>query len=72
MELIKGGLNFDEDFALRLFKRHNLHEAQILVYGNMGLYREAVNLALDNGQYPLAKEYANKPEYDDVKKKLWL
>lgn len=55
MELIKGGLYFDEDFALRLFKRHGLHEAQILVYGNMGLYREAVNLALDNGQYALAK-----------------
>lgn len=49
-----------------------MYEAEILVYGVMNLYSEAVNLALENGKIALAKSYANKPEVDDVKKKLWL
>jgi hypothetical protein len=31
-----------------------------------------VSLALENGKFNLAKEYAEKPEYDDVRKKLWV
>lgn len=38
----------------------------------MGLYVEAVTLALDNNNIEIAKSYANKPENDDLKKKLWL
>lgn len=38
----------------------------------MGLYTEAVTLALDNNNIEIAKSYANKPENDDLKKKLWL
>ena len=38
----------------------------------MGLYTEAVTLALDNNNIDIAKSYANKPENDDLKKKLWL
>lgn len=49
-----------------------MYEAEILVYGVMNLYSEAVNLALENGKIELAKIYADKPEVDDVKKKLWL
>lgn len=38
----------------------------------MGLYEEAVDLAL-KVDIEKAKLYADKPEYDDVlKKKLWL
>ena len=38
----------------------------------MGLYSEAVHLALENGHIDDAKIYANKPENDETKKKLWL
>ena len=34
------------DFGLRLFKTYKMVEAQIIVYGKMYLYREAVELAL--------------------------
>lgn len=62
-------------------------KAQIIIYGfiffviiyllliflsMMGLYTEAVTLALDNNNIEIAKSYANKPENDDLKKKLWL
>jgi len=65
-------LYFDLDFALRIFKRKNQMKAQIIIYGMMGLYTEAVTLALDNNNIEIAKSYANKPENDDLKKKLWL
>ena len=55
-----------------MFKRSHMYEAQIQVYGMMELYSEAVNLALENGKFALAKAYANLPEYDDLKKKLWI
>lgn len=38
----------------------------------MGLYSEAVSLALNNNIEDMAKTYANKPQNVDVKKKLWL
>lgn len=44
----------------------------VKIYSMMGLYEEAVSLALKNGDLASAKEVANKPEADDLKKKLWL
>ena len=44
----------------------------LLILSMMGLYTEAVTLALDNNNIEIAKSYANKPENDDLKKKLWL
>ena len=38
----------------------------------MGLYSEAVKLALKNGHLNLAKDYARKPDDPDQQKKLWL
>ncbi len=38
----------------------------------MGLYTEAVKLALTNRNLNLAKDYARKPEDPDQQKKLWL
>ena len=38
-------------------------EAQIIVFGKMYLYGEAVALALENNKEELAKEYADRPEY---------
>lgn len=38
----------------------------------MGLYEEAVRLALEHKDLDLARVYADKPEEDDVlRKKLW-
>ena len=38
----------------------------------MGLYNEAVKEALANNSIEIAEEYANKPESEENKKKLWL
>lgn len=38
----------------------------------MKLYDEAVDLALENNVINVAKIYANKPESEDARKKLWL
>ena len=79
------------DFALRNFQKHDLIKSQIKVYGYfglifhyfsnnssmMGLYSDAVSLALDNNMIEDAKDLASKPEgssqeVEDLKKKLWL
>ena len=51
----KGRLDFDLDFGLRLFKTYKMVEAQIIVYGKMYLYGEAVALALEHNKEDLAK-----------------
>lgn len=38
----------------------------------MGLFTEAVQLALDYNLIDKAKAYASKPLDDDKKKKLWM
>lgn len=38
----------------------------------MGLFHEAVTLALNHNLIDMAKIYANKPFNEEVKKKLWL
>jgi len=68
----KGRLDFDLDFGSRLFKNYRIPEAQIIVYGKMYLYSKAVSLALENNKEDLAKEYADKPDYEDERKKLWI
>ena len=73
IQLMKAGrLDFDLDFGLRLFKNYKMVEPQIIVYGKMYLYSEAVAFALENNKEELAKEYAEKPEYEDERKKLWI
>jgi hypothetical protein len=37
----------------------NFKKAQIILYGIMGVYGKAVELALDCGDYELARDYAN-------------
>lgn len=68
----KSRLEFDLDFGLRLFRNYKMAEAQIIVYGKMYLYGEAVALALEHNKEELAKKYADKPEYEDERKKLWI
>lgn len=66
-------IHFDLDFALRIFKRKNIVIGQISIYGMMGLYNEAVTLALENNEIQVAMAYADKPKNnEDLKKKLWL
>ena len=38
----------------------------------MGLFNEAVTLALNHNLIDMAKIYANKPFNEEIKKKLWL
>lgn len=38
----------------------------------MELYDEAVDLALESNCIDVAKIYANKPQFEEKKKKLWL
>ena len=45
-----GRLDFDLDFGLRLFKNYKMVEPQIIVYGKMYLYTEAVTFALENNK----------------------
>lgn len=62
---------YDLKFALRLCHDKAFTTACVFVYEAMGLYGEAVDKALEEPNLPLAKSQANKPEEEDVRKKLW-
>ncbi|XP_071119989.1 vacuolar protein sorting-associated protein 18 homolog [Mytilus edulis] len=64
---------YDLKYALRLCMEHDRKKACVHIYSLMGLYEEAVDLALDV-DVELAKTQAEKPEDtdDELKKKLWL
>lgn len=66
-------LILDVHFALRLCSEHNLTEACVRLSGLLGLWEEAVDLAL-KVDVELAKTMANmSPENDEeLRKKLWL
>ena len=48
------------DFALRTFKAKEIHKGRIIIYAMMGLYTEAVKLALENNYIVLANDYAQR------------
>ena len=60
------------DFALRTFKQKGIEKGRIIIYGMMGLYSEAVKLALQMDNFYIAKDYAGKPDDPEQQKKLWL
>ena len=65
-------VHFDLKYGLRLCSQHKLVRGQVLIYGLMELFEEAVDLAL-TFDLELAKVYASKPEDDDqLRKRLWL
>ncbi|XP_033107072.1 vacuolar protein sorting-associated protein 18 homolog [Anneissia japonica] len=69
---ISDNVPYDLKYALRLCAEHSHKRACVHIYTTMGLYEEAVELALEV-DVDLAKINANKPEDDeDLKKKLWL
>ncbi len=68
---------FDTEFALKCFQRNHLIRPQLKLYSVMGLYSNAVDLALNNNMIDEAKDIASKPQGEtfeviDLKKKLWL
>ncbi|KAI8834856.1 Pep3/Vps18/deep orange family-domain-containing protein [Chytridium lagenaria] len=66
-------VHFDLQYALRLCSRENLTQACITIYSLMGLYEQAVSLALKHKDLELARINADKPRDDDnLRKKLWL
>jgi len=63
---------YDLKYALRLCTKEGKMKACVLIYGQMALYEEAVELAL-KVDLELAKLNADKPEEDEgLRKKLWL
>ncbi|CAB4006497.1 vacuolar sorting-associated 18 homolog [Paramuricea clavata] len=65
-------VSYDLEYALRLCSEHDLKPACVHIYSTMGLYEEAVDLAL-LFDVELAKIQASKPDDDEaLQKKLWL
>ncbi|EFA77130.1 7-fold repeat in clathrin and VPS proteins repeat-containing protein [Heterostelium album PN500] len=64
---------YDLKYALRLCMKEHKLKACVIIYGSMGLYEEAVDLAL-TVDISLAKENADKLKDEDeaLCKKLWL
>uniref|UniRef100_T1JMS9 Pep3/Vps18 beta-propeller domain-containing protein n=1 Tax=Strigamia maritima TaxID=126957 RepID=T1JMS9_STRMM len=63
---------YDLKYALRVCSEYKHVKACVLIYAAMGLYEEAVDLAL-KVDVQLAKQNADRPEDDDeLRKKLWL
>ncbi|KAJ1564074.1 hypothetical protein HK096_009739, partial [Nowakowskiella sp. JEL0078] len=64
---------FDLQYALRLCSKRGLMQSSVQIYSTMGLYEQAVNLALKHNDLELARINADKPEDDEsLRKKLWL
>ncbi|KAI7880339.1 hypothetical protein K492DRAFT_76552 [Lichtheimia hyalospora FSU 10163] len=66
-------MHYNLDYALRLCTQNGRTQSCVHIYSQMGLYEEAVNLALKYHDLELARINADKPEDDDaLRKKLWL
>ena len=63
---------FDLDYALRVCIQNGQHLACVRIYSMMNLPDQAVSLALKCGDIELAKQHADVPDEDEMKKKLWL
>ncbi|KAJ3071653.1 hypothetical protein HK102_006394 [Quaeritorhiza haematococci] len=65
--------HYNLQYALRLCSQEGLTQACVYIYSAMGLYEQAVELALKHNDLELAQINADKPEDDDaLRKKLWL
>ncbi|KAG5878017.1 hypothetical protein JTB14_025471 [Gonioctena quinquepunctata] len=66
-------VNYDVHFALRICHENNQERACVQLYGLLGLWESAVDLALTE-ELELAKKMANMSPEDDLelRKKLWL
>ncbi len=62
---------FDVKYALRVFSQLGLQAACVKIYSSMGLFEEAVELALKVDP-ALARADASMPSSPEVRKRLWL
>ncbi|KAL7317653.1 tethering complex subunit [Mucor circinelloides] len=66
-------MHYKLDYALRVCSHNNRTQSCVHIYSQMGLYEEAVDLALEHRDLDLARINAEKPEDDDVlRKRLWI
>lgn len=65
-------LPYDRQFALRVCFEFACDEASVFLQGLLGLWSEAVELALRGDNVALAQETANRPGDVEVRRKLWL
>lgn len=68
----KSKIDFDLNFALLLCQHRKLTRCEIILYGMMDLYEQAVELSMKTNQIDLAKFYASRPESENLKNNLWL
>ncbi|KAF9902355.1 hypothetical protein BX616_001970, partial [Lobosporangium transversale] len=65
--------HYNLDYALRICTQNNRIQSCVNIFSSMGLYGEAVDLALKHGDLELACINAEKPTDDDMlRKTLWL
>ena len=62
---------YDVKYALRVCIQEGKKEACVFIYSLLGLYEEAVKLAL-TVDIQLAKFCTDKAEDEETRKKLWL
>lgn len=62
----------DLEYALGLCEKHGKLKAQVAIYSKMGLYQEAVELALKGNFFELARATADAVEDEELRKTLWL
>lgn len=66
-------INFEVDYALKVFSQFKIFSAQAWGLAIMGKYEEGVKIALENNYPEIAKKIANIIKDDDkLKKHLWL
>ncbi|KAI9343587.1 Pep3/Vps18/deep orange family-domain-containing protein [Obelidium mucronatum] len=66
-------VHYDVQYALRLCMKEGLVRSSIFIYSKLGLFEQAVDLALKNENIELAQINADKPVDDEIlRKKLWL
>ncbi|KAG0263918.1 hypothetical protein DFQ27_001570 [Actinomortierella ambigua] len=66
-------MHYNLDYALRICAQNNRIQSCVNIYSSMGLYGEAVELALKHHDLELARINADKPEDNDaLRKALWL
>jgi hypothetical protein len=66
---------FDLKYALRVCTQAGKWKACVQIYSAMNLYEEAVHRSLEvvpEGGLEMAKSNANKPDDEEVRRKLWL
>ncbi|KAG0369768.1 Pep3/Vps18/deep orange family-domain-containing protein [Gamsiella multidivaricata] len=66
-------MHYNLDYALRICTQNNRIQSCVNIFSSMGLYGEAVDLALRHNDLELAQINADKPEDDEMlRKSLWL